>query len=451
MSLLGAALALSFVLADPGSQPLAAQIAAERARNASLPPILPSPPPRFAPHLRAVEQREDSCGDCRLQPLRKLKPMGPDDPGYEALLMALVHHFDAKRQYFLDQSNALADSLDNAIRDRKKALADQLRSKQRKFQAQTVEAIEQMVKLLKLLVTAPKLAASPPAEEAYYLYIVGLDELGRRAELSDAQATFKQRYPQSLYQIHLDIQAAHRALSTNDLTAARATFERVLADKRSELHANAHLALGWSHMRSEAGEAPRPDLALASFIRAIETATPPDPNTLQSALDGLVHAFAAAGRPRHAFALFTRLTAATPPAERRAIALHERLALAHFARGQLHDSAEVYRELMRRHPEDPQQCAWQHRLLLTAAAAHDPDAQLRETLKLGDAWQRMRDTNHLQAVKRQCRDEALAALTDMTNHWHTTAELCATHTRLFPREPSLAQCPTASPAAPDPS
>jgi tetratricopeptide (TPR) repeat protein len=447
MSLLGAALALSFMLADPPGQPLAAQISAERARNTSLPPTLPTPPPRFAPHLRAVEQREDSCGDCRLQPLRKIKPVDPNSPGYEALLMAFVHHFDAKRQYFLDQSNALADSLDNAIRDRKKALADQLRSKRRKFQAQTVEAIEQMVKLLKLLVTTPKLAASPPAEEAHYLYIVELDELGRRAESSDAQTSFTQRYPNSRYQIHLDILAGHRALATNDLTAARATFERVLTDPRSELHATAHLALGWSHMRSEAGEAPRPDLALASFIRAIETAIPDAPPTThtQSAHDGLVHAFAAAGRPKHAFDLFARLTAATPPAERRAIALLERLALAYFARGQHRESAEVYRELMRRHPEDPQRCTWQHRLLLTVAATQDRDAQLRETLELADTWRRMRDTNHRQAIKRQCRDDALAALTGMATHWHTAAELCATHTSLFPRDPPPSLCPTSHP------
>ena len=170
-------------------------------------------------------------------------------------------------------------------------------------------------------------------------------------------------------------------------------------------------------MRAAAGEGPRPDLALAAFTRAIEVAADDGP-TLDSARDGLVHAFAAAGRPVRAAALFTRLAALPRPVERRDVALLERLALAYFARGQPRESAVIDRELLRRHPADPEACTWQTRLLLTAVATRDLAAQRREAQRLAALWQRWQsDPRHPDEIQRKCRDAARDALIDLTRAW----------------------------------
>ena len=442
MSLLGAALAASLLLgADPAppTAPLAALVSAERARSVASPPAEPPLPARHLPHSRAVERREDDCGHCRLG--RMHRPLPFDHPDYPELLYVLATHFDEKRRYFLAEAAALAPELAAAAAHPRKA--EQLQARRTKFLAQAVEAAEQMVKLLKALVTTPQLASSPHIEEALYLYALELDALGRRAEQHDAERRLHQTYPQSPYRPHLDIVAAHRALARRELTAARALYDQVLASSARELHAHAHLGRGWSYLRAESGEAPRPGLALAAFTRALELAATDD--LLPSLHAGLVHAFAAAGRPAQAPALFDRLAALPKPLDRRSIALQERLALAYTARGQHRESAEVYRALQQAHPHDPERCTWQQRTVLAAAAARDHTALLREALRLGDVWQIDSDSTHHPSVLRRCREATLTTLLELTRDWRRTADpradqTCAALARLFPDQP-LVQCP----------
>jgi len=415
MSLLAAALAFALGDPSPSSAPLAAQIAAERARNTSFPPILPTLPPRFTPHLRSVRGPEDIPDEGRIERVRRSVDI--NHPDFPAQILSHVKYSDAKRSYHQSRATELGD---------RSGSADHL--------ARANEASEQTIKLLKILFTTPQLARNPFIEEAMYLCILELEALGRAAEMRDLQQRLLREHPNNRYQIHLDIRAAHRSLAHGELTAARRVFERAIADPDPSLHASAHLALGWSYLQSESGEAPRPDLALASFTRAIEATTRADPDTLRSAHDGLVHALAASP-PAVAIATILRLTAATNPAKRLTVGQLERLALYTFARGQFLESAELYRHLLQHHPDDPQQCTWQLRLLLTAVAARDPGAQRRETLALADISQQWHDNSrHHPAHRQRCQDDARTALSALTPH---DEELCAAHRRLFPDAPPL--------------
>ncbi len=461
MSLLGATLAASLFLGAPApsatATPLAEHIAAERARNASQPPSPPPSPPRYAPKMTATQVPANVCETCRGQPFIRYRAPDINSPEFAPFLLTLVGHFDQKRQYFATEVAAV-DAEIAATNPRHTQKIRQLRAKRSKFRGQANEASEQMVKLLKVLVTTPQFSTSPVLEEALYILVLELDTLGRIPERDDIQQRLRQDYPTSPYRLHLDLLAAHDALARNQLTAARALYEKFLTAPVHELKATAHLGLGWSYLRSEAGEAPRPDLALAAFTRAIETSLVPHPATapsqqspppdpvLASAHAGLVHAFAAAGRPADAAALFTRLADLPQPMVRRSLALLERLALAYFARGQHRESASIYRDLQRLHPGDPQQCVWQTRLLLTTIPLHDRDAQLREALHLGDAWQQYRESGHPQSLRNRCRDDARAALTELTLHWRGLADpradaTCAAYLERFPHEPTICDAP----------
>lgn len=303
------------------------------------------------------------------------------------------------------------------------------------------ESSERMVESLKALVTTPQLAHSPLREEGYYLYILELGALERYGEQQDAAQEFARLYPHSAYQPHLEVVAGHRALARRELTPARAHYRRVLASAARELHAHAHVGLGWSYLRAEAGEGPRADLALAAFTRALELAIPDD--LLASADDGLVHAFAGAGRASRAARLFDRLAA------RRSIALQERLALVYFARGQIEESRQIYVALQRRHPDDPGQCSWQQGVVLSAAAVGDPDATFSEAVKLGEVWQGIRGGDRVlsNAVRRRCRDDALNNLIALARHWELVGDqpradqTCAAVARLFPRDGDTLKLP----------
>lgn len=442
------ALVVALMLGDAGPSavsPLDARIAAERARNASQPPVVVAAPERYAPRLRAVTRHVagDDCPGCP-QRLRRY-PARVDDPeGYSQVLLALVAHFEAKRSRALAEVAAI--DVEIAAARGRRAKVEQLQGRRARSLARADEDGEQVLKLLKALVSTPQLGKGPNVEEGLYLYVLELDLQGRDGERTAARQRFAREFPNSRYQSHLVHALAHRRLAHNQLTAARASFEELLAIPGSELHPDAHVAIGWSHLRSEAGEAPRPDLALAAFIRALE-ALPPggvaDPRR-RSAQDGLVHAFAAAGRPGRAVALFTRLVPAGP-VEDPAVELLERLGLAYFARGQHRDSARIYGELLRLRKDDPRACGWQMRVLLAAVAFHDHAAQLREALRLGDMWRRGA-VELPPDVSQRCHDDAREALSDLADRWHTAApsrteKICAAVRRLFPDEP-IAGCPT---------
>lgn len=442
MSLLGAALAVSLLVGDVApSAPLADLVAAERARNAALPPREPPLPERFTPRLRdVVKGRGDDGGGCCIYKLPKpVKVDGIDDPEYPAMLFRMAIDADERRRHDREE----AANLDQDMVHRPHEAAE-LGPRRAGLLVAAKEASERMIELLKVLVTTPQLAHSPLREEGFYLYILELGALERLGEQQNAEQEFARLHPHSAYQPHLDIVAGHRALARRSLTSARTRYRRVLASSARELHAHAHVGLGWSYLRAEAGEGPRADLALAAFTRALELAITDD--LLASAHDGLVHAFAGAGRAGRAARLFDRLAALPQPAARRSIALQERLALAYFARGQFEESRQIHVALQRRHPDDPGQCSWQHGVVLLAAAVGDPDATLREAVNLGEVWQGIRGGVLPDAVRRRCRDDALGNLMALARHWELVDQpradqVCAAVARLFPRDGDTLKLP----------
>ncbi len=443
MSLLGAALAAMVLSQDPApTTTLAERVAAEHARNATLPPFVPTTLPRIAPTPKVVPSASDE--DCGCIARIKLPTIDSNHPDYPDKLLQLAAHFARKQQ---DHLAHVAELDADIAASNHHIRTDQLRARQAKARAQAHEAHEQMLKILKVLVSTPSYKPGRAIEEGLYLYSQELHILGREREGKDAAIRVIQEYPKGRYASRAYAMFGLYYLTKHKLSDVRGLFEHVLAAPVHDPDADtaSHLGLGWSYLRSEAGEAPRPDLALAAFTQVIET-TSQDHDILRSAHDGLVHSFAAAGKPSRAAALFTRLAALPQPVDRRDITLLERLALAYFARGQHRESAVIYRDLQRLYPSDPQACTWQTRLLLTAVAAHDHNAEQREALRLADTWRTLRDEQrHPKPIREQCRDDARDALIDLTNQRPpddpSRPALCAVHRDLFPKSPPLCTTP----------
>jgi tetratricopeptide (TPR) repeat protein len=437
------AMVVAVVLGDPGGpaavRPLTEHVAAEHARNASLPPLAPPRPTPPSPRRGLPKYEPEPVTG--IYTIRKATPF--DHPDYPELLLDLALTFAAKRTYYLDEAAALDDGIRAVTAAHAEALrsgrdagrqgalaaeAERLRSRREKFRVQAAEAGEQQHKLLRVLITTPTFKGRP-VEEALYLH-ARERAAEDRPEGFDAALRLIQEFPDSPYRAYAYALFAHRYLLRGKPAYARQIVSKLLVAPPAPLAASLQLYLGWSYMRSGAGEGPLPDLALAAFTRAVAASTTSD-ETLRSAHDGLVHAYAAAGRPDRAHVLFDRL------APDRSVALQERLALAYFARGQHRESATAYRGLLRRHPDAPDACAWQMRLLLTAVARRDLDAQLREATRLATLGERSTDP--------RCRADARDALTDLAQQWHVgdpprATRICAAYARLFSDRP-IPPCP----------
>jgi hypothetical protein len=404
-TLLTAALRLAPVLAEP-PQPaaLSAFIAAERARSASLPPRLPSPPPRLSTRmdLLVAEYRRNS------PPNARVRLLSPSDPRYPDDLLRLAGFQDEQRTVCLAEYARLAAEVpDDPQR------ASRIRERQVKLTALADEAADNLLRLLRNLVRSPELTPHL-TDEWLYLYALELTARDHRLEATDTLARLAADFPRSPLLPHLKLVVAVHELTRGRLLRARQLFTMVLASPARELHAHARVGLGWSWLRAAPDAPLRVDLAVDNFIHAYTAnpGAPLDPALRTSREDGLVHAYAAAGRPDRAAWLFTRL--ADTPGERRSTALLERLALAHFARGEHRESAAIYRALQALHPDDPRQCAWQARLLLAAIADRDPVARARETRRLADLDRHWTTAQlHARADRRRC-NEATRALTAAT-------------------------------------
>lgn len=390
LALLAAVFGLSLAPPPSPQDPLAARVADERARSALFLPELPRMPPRSRTVLTSLAHER----------ARYLAAQGSHDLQESHLRSAAVA--DAQ---LLDHRERIAalDAGSSATPDASRRRAE--------LQAEAAAAAAKLAQHLAALVDP--VGAPRYREESLYLLV---DTLARQDDptLADVHGRLAAEFPRSRFLPHADLLLAHVALAHRQPRTAQRLCERVLAGPAHELHANAALVLGWSHLRSERGEGPQPALALAAFARAIEVslvdAIVDDHRTLRrAARDGLVHAFAAAGRVDEAAALFHRL--GDTPGEHHADEMLARLALAYFVLGQHDRSAAIYRALQTLHPNDPQQCTWQVRLLLTAVAARDLAARTRETQRLAAlAQQWTAGKLHLKSERDRCSREARLAL-----------------------------------------
>lgn len=381
----------------------------------------------FAKKRAAVAQE---IADTQIDQLKRLlKATDVAHAEYPDLLFRLSDHFLEKKAYFETQSGALYEQIFQAEEAKQKGKADQLKAKQAKFDAQSKEASEQAVKLYKVLVTTPQLSKYKRLDEALYFYAFELGQLKREQEMKDAYIRLIQDYPNSQYIPNAYLSFADYYFGQNKIGDALQLYEKVITFKDSPVYAYALYKMAWCHLNPVGTAEPRYDLSLDFFVKTItatlEGRAGSEANAKQLRRDArrdLVRAFVMAGKPSKAWEFFQKVGDGPKEDENMSRKMMELLAVQYFGQGMYTESTYVYHKLQDLYPEDAQTCEWQGRVVINALATDNKEVQWTETARLGEYWEKFKNGNQKEAIKRKCRDETLDTMKQMATVWHDEAE-----------------------------
>jgi len=381
----------------------------------------------FAKKRAAVAQE---IADTQIDQLKRLlKATDVAHAEYPDLLFRLSDHFLEKKAYFETQSGALYEQIFQAEEAKQKGKADQLKAKQAKFDAQSKEASEQAVKLYKVLVTTPQLSKYKRLDEALYFYAFELGQLKREQEMKDAYIRLIQDFPNSQYIPNAYLSFADYYFGQNKIGDALQLYEKVITFKDSPVYAYALYKMAWCHLNPVGTADPRYDLSLDFFVKTItatlEGRAGSEANAKQLRRDArrdLVRAFVMAGKPSKAWEFFQKVGDGPKEDENMSRKMMELLAVQYFGQGMYTESTYVYHKLQDLYPEDAQTCEWQGRVVINALATDNKEVQWTETARLGEYWEKFKNGNQKEAIKRKCRDETLDTMKQMATVWHDEAE-----------------------------
>lgn len=381
----------------------------------------------FAKKRAAVAQE---IADTQIEQLKRLlKATDVSHPDYPDLLFRLADHFLEKKAYFETQAGALYEAIYQAEEAKQKSKADQLKAKQAKFEAQAKEASEQAVKLYKALVTTPQLSKYKRLDEALYFYAFELGQLKREQEMKDAYIRLIQDFPSSQYIPNAYLSFADYYFGQNKIGDALQLYEKVITFKDSPVYAYALYKMAWCHLNPVGTADPRYDLSLDYFVKTIQATLEgragSEANAKQLRRDArrdLVRAFVMAGKPSKAWEFFQKVGDGPKPEEDMSRKMMELLAVQYFGQGMYTESTYTYHKLQELFPEDPQTCEWQGRVVINALATDNKEVQWAETARLGEYWEKFKNSNYKDAIKRKCRDETLDTMKQMATVWHDEAE-----------------------------
>lgn len=381
----------------------------------------------FAKKRAAVAQE---IADTQIEQLKRLlKATDVSHPDYPDLLFRLCDHFLEKKAYFETQSGALYEGIFQAEEANQKGKADQLKAKQAKFDAQAKEASEQAVKLYKVLVTTPQLGKFKRLDEALYFYAFELGQLKREQEMKDAYIRLIQDFPNSQYIPNAYLSFADYYFGQNKIGDALQLYEKVITFKDSPVYAYALYKMAWCHLNPVGTAEPRYDLSLDFFVKTIgatlEGRAGSEANAKQLRRDArrdLVRAFVMSGKPSKAWEFFQKVGDGPKDDENMSRKMMELLAVQYFGQGMYTESTYTYHKLQELFPDDPQTCEWQGRVVINALATDNKDVQWTETSRLGEYWDKFKNSQFKEAIKRKCRDETLDTMKQMATVWHDEAE-----------------------------
>ena len=347
---------------------------------------------------------------------------------YPDLLFRLADHYLEKKAYFELQSGTLYDQIYAAEEKKNMGLANQLKTRQKKFEQDSKAASDMAVKVYKVMVSDAAFSKYKRMDEALYFYAFELGQLGREAEMTEAYLRLIKEYPNSTYIPNAYLSFADYYYGRGQVGEALKLYEKVITFKDSPVYAFALYKMGWCYLNPIGTGEPQYEQSLQKFVQTIEATLQgragSEANAKQLRRDArrdLIKAYVHSGKPSRAWEFFQKVGNGPKPEEDMARQMMELLAVAYFGDGMYVESTSVYKKLQEMHAQDPLVCEWQGRIVVNALATDDKQIQWRETARLGEYWSQFRDGNFKAPIKRKCRDEALDTMKQMATVWHDEA------------------------------
>lgn len=361
---------------------------------------------------------------------RLIKATEPTDPEYPDYLFRLSDHYLDKKAYFERQAGALYEKIYQAKDAGKKAEANQLKQRQKKFQRLSAGSSADAVKVYKVLVTKPQFAKFKRIDEALYFYAFELGQLKREAEMKDAYLRLIREHPTSKYIPNAYLSFADFYFARNQISDALKLYQKIVDGyKDSPVYAYALYKMGWCYLNPVGTSEPEYQKSLSKFVETIkatlEGRAGSEANAKQLRRDArrdLVKAYVHAGKPSKAWEFFQRVGDGPKKDENMSRKMMESLAVTYFGEGMYVESTATYKKLQSVFDSDDERCGWQGRIVVNALATDDKDIQWKETKRLGEYWDEYRDSKYKKSVKKKCRDEARDTLRQMATVWHDEAE-----------------------------
>jgi TolA-binding protein len=382
---------------------------------------------QFAVKRKAVEQE---MADKQIEFLKRLiKTTEASDPEYPDYLFRLADHFLEKKAYFDLQAGSLYEKIYDAQDKNNGKLAKQLEEQQKRHNKDARDSSEAAARVYEALVNDAKFATYPRMDEALYYYAFELGELGEEQKMQLAYQRLINDFPNSPYISNAYLAFADYYFGKGDIGSAVRLYERVIEFPDSPVYAYALYKLAWCHLNPIGAMEARFDKSLDYFVKTI-TATKEgragsEANGKQLRRDArrdLVRAYVHASKPSKAWEFFEKVGNGPGNDENDARKMMELLANQYFGDGQYTESTFIYKKLQELFPSDPMTCDWQGKIVINTLATDNKDVQWNETELLAKEWLKFKDGDFKKAVKKQCRDNALATMKQMATVWHDEAE-----------------------------
>jgi TolA-binding protein len=382
---------------------------------------------QFANKRKAVEQ---DMADKQIDFLKRLiKTSEENDPEYPDYLFRLADHYLEKKAYFDLQAGSLYQKIYDAEDNNKKDLAKQLKEQQARHMRDVKDSSEKAARIYEALVGNPKFASYKRMDEALYYYAFELGELGEETKMQAAYQRLINDFPNSPYIANAYLAFADYYYGKGQIGNAVRLYERVTQFKDSPVYAYALYKLAWCHLNPIGEFDARFDKSLDYFVQTIaatkEGRAGSEANGKQLRRDArrdLVRAYVHASKPSKAWEFFDKIGNGPGTDEQDARKMMELLANQYFGDGQYTESTFVYKKLQELFPEDPMTCDWQGKIVVNTLATDNKEVQWQETENLGKFYTKFDTGDYKKAVKKTCKDNALATMKQMATVWHDEAE-----------------------------
>lgn len=382
---------------------------------------------QFAVKRKAVEQE---MADKQIEFLKRLiKTTETSDPEYPDYLFRLADHYLEKKAYFDLQAGSLYEKIYDAEDKNNGKLAKQLQEQQKRHTKDARESSEAAARIYEALVSDAKFSSYARMDEALYYYAFELGELGEEQKMQLAYQRLINDFPNSAYISNAYLAFADYYFGKGDIGSAVRLYERVIEFPDSPVYAYALYKLAWCHLNPIGQFEARYDKSLDFFVKTIaatkEGKAGSEANGKQLRRDArrdLVRAYVHASKPSKAWDFFDKVGNGPGNDENDARKMMELLANQYFGDGQYTESTYIYKELQKIFPDDPMTCDWQGKIVVNTLATDNKEVQWNETELLAKEWLKFKDGDFKKAVKKQCRDNALATMKQMATVWHDEAE-----------------------------
>lgn len=352
------------------------------------------------------------------------------DKQYPDYIFRLANLYLDVRTHYDMQAGAMYELIHEHEEKGDKAKAQTARAKQKRFQSTASEASKKAAKRFKSLVDDARFASYTRMPEALFYYASELGELGLESEMQKVYVRLLRDYPGSKFVPQVYSSFADHKFQGGDIKAALTLYQKIVDGyDDSPVYAYALYKIGWCHLNPLDGNAPDYPRSLSSFVAAINATKAGkagnEANGRQlrrEARRDLVKAFVHAGKTSRAWDFFGAVGNGPKRDEDMQRKMMLLLADAYYGEGKYVDSSAAFKRLQSKLPSDPDNCAWQQRVVENALATDDQQIQWKETQRLAEAWTDYKKSKHKKQVKKQCHDGARDRLLQMATTWHDEAD-----------------------------